>query len=380
MSVIKTTYKLLPTQYKFAYGFDKSKLSDDNIYLDVSLYQGGFTCVPSDTEYLSPTGWKQIKDLTKQDKLAVYYDDGSIKYEHPKEVFRYPADEWYEFKTTYTHQVLCPNHKIVYFSQNDTEMLHPKFISCKDYVDAGCNQHYKIRNYFKSSSGYELPLTDYELRLLVAYQADGYDYQKVHHCGKRTLGFHLKKKNKIERLLSILNNINNCQFTVKERLVGTKKGYVDVFVEENKELSKYKHFTPEMYSLSDRQLAIIFDEVKYWDCSHKNSKNTNSYGSWTYSAREKADRDFIQFVCASQGYCTTCYERTRNIKLNYNSKEYIYNNSTEYTVSWSLAKPLSLGKATRINAKGGDAKYCPSTTTGMWLARYKNYIFVTGNS
>lgn len=42
MSVIKTTYKLLPTQYKFAYGFDKSKLSDDNIYLDVSLYQGGF--------------------------------------------------------------------------------------------------------------------------------------------------------------------------------------------------------------------------------------------------------------------------------------------------------------------------------------------------
>ena len=42
MSIKKTTYKLLPTQYKFAYGFDKSKLDDDNIYLDVSLYQGGF--------------------------------------------------------------------------------------------------------------------------------------------------------------------------------------------------------------------------------------------------------------------------------------------------------------------------------------------------
>lgn len=42
MTVKKTVYKLLPTQYKFAYGFDKSKLDDDNIYLDVSLYQGGF--------------------------------------------------------------------------------------------------------------------------------------------------------------------------------------------------------------------------------------------------------------------------------------------------------------------------------------------------
>lgn len=42
MAIKRTTYKLLPTQYKFAYGYDKSKLDDDNILLDVSLYQGGF--------------------------------------------------------------------------------------------------------------------------------------------------------------------------------------------------------------------------------------------------------------------------------------------------------------------------------------------------
>lgn len=38
----RTKYKLLPTQYKFAFGYDESKLKDDNILLDVSLYQGGF--------------------------------------------------------------------------------------------------------------------------------------------------------------------------------------------------------------------------------------------------------------------------------------------------------------------------------------------------
>ena len=42
MSTKKTKYKLLPTQYKFAYGFDKAKLNSDDVYLDVSLYQGGF--------------------------------------------------------------------------------------------------------------------------------------------------------------------------------------------------------------------------------------------------------------------------------------------------------------------------------------------------
>lgn len=43
MTVKETVYKLLPTQYKFAYGYDKSQIDkNDNILLDVSLYQGGF--------------------------------------------------------------------------------------------------------------------------------------------------------------------------------------------------------------------------------------------------------------------------------------------------------------------------------------------------
>lgn len=43
MSNIKQTiYELLPTQYNFLFGFDKSKLNKNAVYLDVSLYQGGF--------------------------------------------------------------------------------------------------------------------------------------------------------------------------------------------------------------------------------------------------------------------------------------------------------------------------------------------------
>lgn len=38
----RTEYVLLPTQYKFLYGFDPDLLNKDEIYLDVSLYQGGF--------------------------------------------------------------------------------------------------------------------------------------------------------------------------------------------------------------------------------------------------------------------------------------------------------------------------------------------------
>lgn len=373
----KTEYVLLPMQYKFLYDIPEDKLNKQRIYNDISLYQGGMTCVPGDTEYLSPTGWKTIDTLEKTDLLGVYHSNGTITFENPKEVFKWPADTWYNFNTRYTHQCLCPNHRIIYFSDKDREMLNPKVISCKEFVDKGCNQHYKIRNYFKSNSKYQAPYNDIELRLIVAYQADGYDYQATHKNknSKRFIGFHLKKQEKIERLINLLK-LSRYNFTAKVRENGIKKGYVDIFVDFD--IRNYKHFPDEWYSLNDHQLSIIFDEVKHWDCSHKNAGSTE--GSWTYSSNNKKDRDFIQFVCASQGYCTTAYERSRDITITQQGKQYNYKNKTEYTVNWTKGKSISLGKASMQEAKGGDAKYCPSTSTGMWLARYKNYIFVTGNS
>lgn len=378
-----TEYELLPAQYEFCYGFDPKLLEavdekgNPYTYTDISLYQGGVTCVPADCEYLTPTGWKRIDTLTKDTEMAVYHKDGYIRFEKPKEVFIYPADVWYDFDTRFVKQTLCPNHKIVYFEDNDRDMLNPQFISCKDYVTNGCNQHYKIRNYFKTEGNLTLDLTEAELRLLVAYQADGYDYKKVHGKTPRSMGFHLKKKNKIDRLVHILEE-TDFKYTIRERANGIKKGFVDIFVEENKGIANYKNFTPEMYSLGNEQLSIIFDEVKHWDCSHKNAGTTD--GTWTYSSSNKDNRDFIQFVCASQGFCTTCYERTRDIKITHKNKDYNYKSFTEYTVSWTVGKPVSLGKPQVRKAKGGESKFCPSTSTKMWLARYKNYIFVTGNS
>lgn len=369
--VKKTTYKLLPAQWEFLFGSILDKLkSGQEEFLDVSCYQGGFTCLPADAEYLSPTGWKRMDELTKEDKLAVYYDNGTIKYEHPKEVFKFPADKWYEFKTRFTHQVLCPNHKIVYFT--DEAGLKPKKISCEEFVQKGCNAHYKIRNFFEPAEGFELDVDDYTLRLFVAIQADGYDYQKIHNNKHSdiTVGFHLKKQQKIGRLRKLLT-CAGVNFTESVRVNGIKAGCSDFRVKFKHEV--VKHFPKEWYNLSARQLGVIADEVKYWDCSLKG-------GTYAYSTNNKDDRDFIQFAWASQGYCTTCYERTRDISITQQGKTYDYVNKTEYVVNCTKQKLISMGKAVIKEAKGGESKFCPSTSTGMWLARYKNYIFVTGNS
>lgn len=41
-TVTPIKYELLPTQYNFLFGYDPNKLKQDTVYLDVSLYQGGF--------------------------------------------------------------------------------------------------------------------------------------------------------------------------------------------------------------------------------------------------------------------------------------------------------------------------------------------------
>lgn len=210
----KVHYNLLPGQYEFLYGFDKAKINQDEVHTDVAAYVGGVTCVPGDTEYLTPTGWKTIDTLTLDSKLAVYYDDGSIRFENPLYVHKYSADKWYDFNTRFIHQTLCPNHKIVYWNDKHPEEI--KTIRCEDYVQAGCNQHYKLKNYFKTNGNLTTGFTENELRVLVAYQADGYDYRKCHtNNTNRRIGFHLKKKHKIERLISLLEKQINLTMTKK---------------------------------------------------------------------------------------------------------------------------------------------------------------------
>ena len=89
---------------------------------DVAVYQGGYTCKKATAEFLSPTGWRTIDTLTKDDLLAVYHRDGSIKFEHPLEVFKWDADKWYEFNTRTLHQINCPNHKM-YTIKNNKEHI-----------------------------------------------------------------------------------------------------------------------------------------------------------------------------------------------------------------------------------------------------------------
>ena len=361
MSQAKVThYELLPTQYDFLFGFDKEKLKGEKIYLDVSLYQGGFTCKKGNAEYLSPTGWKRIDSLTKDDLMAVYHpEDGSIKFEKPLEIFKWNADKWYEFHTRTLHQINCPNHKM-YTIKDGKPYIQPMSEFYKEHIASKNGHRGKFVTTF-NKQGIKTGFTENELRLLVAYQADGTLYKSGI---KYNVRFHLCKKRKVERLLDLLGNIPS-------KISSQTDGDTCIYTNLPAKLL-VKEFPKEWYNLNSEELSIIVDEIPYWDGS------IGKHSSYYTSIKENAD--FVQFAGSASGYRTTIFTRTRPSTSGSGKPV------TEYRVNFNTNTMPSLyavrnkAEIKVYNAKGGDAKYCPSTSTGLWLCREFNLITVTGNS
>lgn len=362
MSNIKQSkYELLPTQYNFLFGFNEEKLKEANTYLDVSLYQGGFTCKKANAEWLSPTGWKRLDELTKEDLMAVYHpEENSIKFEKPLEVFKWNADKWYEFHTRTLHQINCPNHKM-YTIKDGKEYIQPMSEFYEEHVVSKNGHRGKFITTF-SKEGIRTGFTEDELRLLVAYQADGYNYV----TSNWNAAFHFCKERKYKRLLHLLKRL---EVPYKEgRLVSND---FRVYVKMREDL-KLKVFPREWYNLNSKELSIIVDEMPHWDGS------IGKHNSYYTSIKENAD--FIQFAGSASGYRTTIFTRTRP-SANGSGKSV-----TEYRINFNTNTMPSLyavrnkAEIKVYDAKGGDAKYCPSTSTGLWLCREFNLITVTGNS
>lgn len=367
MNTKTTTYKLFPKQFEFLFGYDKSKVNDI-----VALY-GGVTCKKGSAEFLSPTGWRRIDTLTKEDLIGVYHpEDNTVRFEHPKEVFIYPADKWYEIDSKFVHQINCPVHK-VYTIKNGK----PTFQTMEEYYQEHINSYAGHTGKFITTfkvDGKPNDYTDDELRFIVAFQADGYlfnHYEKSKWNG----AFHLKKRRKMARLIRLLRRLKYNFHYIQE-----KNGYFRVKVNAK---YTYKKFPEEFYNiLSSAQLKVIADEAPYWDGSREKTNNT-------YYSKFKENVDFIQFAAAAAGYSANIYTRDRSHEILNQGKIVDYTENrvkySPYHTRPSLCAPCctrqqKLDKIKILPAEEGELKYCPSTSTKLWLCREFGKISVSGNS
>ena len=230
-------------------------------------------CLHPDTEVLTPTGFKPIKDITTEDTVLQYNPDGSNSWVNPSRVVKKPTLESHHYINSRWEQLVTPNHRMIYKEQRSKgriPVLKEKL--SKDFYPG--YEYKTIVSGFLENNG-KTKLTPLE-RLLIAIQADGSinDISKVRKYIKIEL--HLVKQRKIDRLLDILKDID-VEYSIyhsKSEYVNGKRILIKIpfemlsFIEDFESFPKKIKYLNSWVDLSDKSsdwCSEFMEELVEWD-------------------------------------------------------------------------------------------------------------------
>lgn len=312
------------------------------------LFYGG--CVSGDTEYLSPTGWRRIDQ----------YDGGEVAQWEPGEALTWckpdgytdaPCNSLIEFKNSRISMLLSPGHRMALYDYQG------KFVvKAAADVATAASRHIIPTTFSPVRPG--LPLTEAEIRLAVAIHADG-NLEPRKKTKDWRCRFTLRKTRKIERLTAMLTAAD-----IKWHTYRNQNRPTEIRMEFITHLGT-KRYAGDWWQCSAEQLAVILDEMSYWD---GNISGTNG-GDIVFSSAHRCDVDFMQYVAHACG-------RYATIGL---QKHGIYRVNISHPGSVKGRASLRCD-AISIKTVPANRMYCFTVPTSFWLARHAGGCFVTGNS
>jgi hypothetical protein len=324
-------------------------------------------CLPGDTEFLTPNGWKRIDEYTQGDLVASYSEDGSTEFETPLGYTNQKSLTPFNMVGTSTFSmIVTDNHRVVSRSAK-TGKLSVSLMSEVSTIHEENAYGFKgrIPATLYSPSTTELPLTDYEIRLMVAVMADGSflkDYEsRGYHETYCTV--HLKKRDKKDKLVSLLYH-SGIEFNRYDR----EDGYSDISFRAPQRNKTYEGW----WAASQEQLEVIREEILYWDGSTGKCDR--------FFTCDKNTAEFIQYVGSCTGSKTSIntLDRVGEKHGQYERK------SVEYTIIFQKTDHHGFAKGSGekpvIHKVRRAREYCFTVTSGMFVVRQNGHVFVTGNS
>lgn len=331
-------------------------------------------CFPGDAQILTKHGWVNFEDYDNEEVMQVN-PDGTSSFVMPlaKVVHEYDGKmveasqkgRYYTFTTEEHNLVLrSKNGFVKKFAKDMPDSIDPKYTSipvCAEYND-----------------GKGIPFSDDEIRLFVAFSADG-SYNKESCYEKREVNrirFGFSKKRKFDRLKTILENLGiKYTETVKpSEKYATGTSYYIGFTDENAFLKKNFDWT-WLSDMTKHQREVLLEEVCYWDGYRFDSNNiVNTRNIGEYYSTIKNNVEFIQAMCHISGFMATIVHR-KDLCDNHSTAMSVHMLYSKDNVSWQ--KMWSTGKAKKVDYKG--MVYCVTVPSGMILVRQKEKISVSGN-
>lgn len=324
-------------------------------------------CVSADTEFLTPQGWKRIDEYTEGDLVAQHDENGVMTFVTPKAYINLPCEEmWHVSNTHVVDMLLSDEHRVVYVNDRTPDVFRTKTMLevVYDHNNKPSGMRGKIPTTFITGCDGTLGLTDDQLRLQIAVNADG----TVLTESTGRVAVRIKKDRKKQRLEMLLEKTNTPYRSFD--LHGVHEGRTEY---QFKAPCGYKGVTEEWFSLKQRELEIICDEVMYWDGDSVNRNRVSTV--------DKLEADFLQFAYSACGHRTSVTVKEDN--SGFGDK---YNYKPLYNVNVCDTKYMHIRKGSnnkpsieRVPSPDGR-KYCFTLPSGMWVARRNGRIFITGNS
>lgn len=322
-------------------------------------YYGAHTgrwCLTGDHEVLTPTGWVRIEDWDGQ---AIRQWDPSTK-----QITWCTDPQWLTFpyegdmihvKNTYYKSVCTPEHRLPYLKSHtvdtvaDITALHLTTVVSKVLFVSGMavgepNHHDAAK-----------------LRLIVAMHADGYD---VRDDKNNMVRFRFTRLRKIERIKSLLTKTG---IPFRTATYDSEPDVVSILIKGSEApywLRTAKTLPTWFYQLSAPEARVVVEELVHWD-GYKSGPNSIEWCGKDYEA--------------AVTYATLAHICGYRAKLTRVIKEH---------ERWSDIYKLSITPTMHVREKRTVTEkhfykgpvFCFKVDTGYFMCRYKDTIYVTGNS
>lgn len=312
-------------------------------------------CFTGDTEILTREGWVRFDALQPGTPVA-QYAQGEVSFVEPLAYIRHHFDgQLVHNRTRATSLLTTPDHRCLVINRNTgAEQVY----AAADYPEDHIQLH--AATY---AGGAGLPLSDQELRFLVAAQADG----SWHDGG---LAFNFYRPRKIERFTTLFG-IEPRPSRVTVSASGNRRTRFHVPTNHplttiaRRYLGEQKAFGAWLFDLSRAQLDVFLAELDHWDGLHSRKDS-----SVTYTTICKQSADMVQAAYA--------LSNVRARAMAYKAA------GTRHNQTWRIQAPKSRDFSYTTHRRQEQVPYsgmvyCVTVPSGYIMVRHAGVTMITGN-
>lgn len=330
---------------------------------DMGAVFGGVECHKEGTEILTPRGWVNFKDLSKEEKVYQFnINDSTITSTNIKRYIKKPfKGELIVYKDRSYDARVTPGHRFIYkdIKENIIE---------KEAENFHMYSKYKLPHTAELKGG-KVNSLSYEDRIKIAVQADGTRLYWTNKEGNKkwrgdkggyNYSIRVKKGRKKDRLRYLLKS-SNLDWVENDY---DREGYKE-FKIKFKDTINYKDFNwVNLIDKTSSWCKEFVEELLKWDGSLFGNNRK------VYNSTNKSCVDIVEVIAILSGYKTHITTKIDNRKDSYKKM---------YSISFKDNPKFSSKTLKHTKEHYEGYVYCVEVPTGMIITRYNDRVCISGN-